>query len=102
MVTLKGRTFNIKSTLNGGASLSDVAVKERWGRWLAIFFWGSICLKIKIPEKKYEQIIGHENHAQNPRQIPFQIKNHSKSQIKTHGAWTCLPAIALVIITHFT
>jgi hypothetical protein len=41
MVTLKGRTFNIKATVNGGASLSDVAVKERWGRWLAIFFWGS-------------------------------------------------------------
>jgi hypothetical protein len=31
MVTLKGRTFNIKSTLNGGASLSDVAVFRKGG-----------------------------------------------------------------------
>jgi len=44
MVTLKGRTFNIKSTLNGGASLSDVAVK-----WLAIR------LKIKIPKKNMKK-----------------------------------------------
>jgi hypothetical protein len=81
MVTLKGRTFNIKATVNGGASLSDVAVKERWGRWLAIIFlgfkWLAICLKIKIPKK-----------------------NMKKKQIKSHGAWICLPAIALIIINY--